>query len=226
MKQLSSMTTGPACSGSSTPPMPAPPEIWQFLPIWAQEPTVAQVSIMVPLSTRAPTLTKHGMSTTPGAMKAERRTTQFGHGAEAGVLEAVGAPAREFRRHLVVPGGLAGALETAAAGDRRGVVEAEGEQHGLLQPLARLPLAGLLFGDAQLAFVEAVERRLDGVADLAPGAGTDSIALLPGGVDDRLQLFRIHGFVPVIEGLIAVRNMRQGRGGVNVADCGLAREAV
>ena len=48
MKQLSSMITGPACSGSSTPPMPAPPEMWQFLPICAQEPTVAQVSIIVP----------------------------------------------------------------------------------------------------------------------------------------------------------------------------------
>src|SRR4029078_9386378 len=54
------------------------PEIWQFLPICAQEPTVAQVSIMVPLSTYAPRLTKDGMSTTPGAMKAERRTTQPG----------------------------------------------------------------------------------------------------------------------------------------------------
>ena len=68
MKQSSSITTGPACSGSSTPPMPAPPEMWQFLPIWAQEPTVAQVSIMVPRSTWAPRLTKQGISTTPGAM--------------------------------------------------------------------------------------------------------------------------------------------------------------
>ena len=42
---------GAACKGSSTPPMPAPPEMWQFLPICAQEPTVAQVSTMVPLST-------------------------------------------------------------------------------------------------------------------------------------------------------------------------------
>ena len=31
MKQLSSMITGPACSGSSTPPMPAPPEMWHVL---------------------------------------------------------------------------------------------------------------------------------------------------------------------------------------------------
>ena len=51
MKQLSSMITGPACSGSSTPPMPAPPEMCTFLPICAQEPTVAQVSTMVPSST-------------------------------------------------------------------------------------------------------------------------------------------------------------------------------
>src|SRR3546814_18082897 len=50
----------PAWSGSSTPPMPAPPEIWQFLPICAQELMLTQVSIMVPLSTRAPTLTKLG----------------------------------------------------------------------------------------------------------------------------------------------------------------------
>ena len=50
-KQSSSMITGFACSGSSTPPMPAPPEMWQFLPICAQLPTVAQVSTMVPLST-------------------------------------------------------------------------------------------------------------------------------------------------------------------------------
>src|SRR6185437_11758768 len=72
------MITGPACNGSSTPPMPAPPEIWQFLPICAHEPTVAQVSIMVPLSTYAPRLTKDGISTTPGAINAECRTTQPG----------------------------------------------------------------------------------------------------------------------------------------------------
>ncbi len=51
MKQLSSMIVGPACSGSSTPPMPTPPERCTFLPICAQEPTVAQVSTIVPLST-------------------------------------------------------------------------------------------------------------------------------------------------------------------------------
>ena len=51
MKQLSSMMVGLACSGSSTPPMPTPPERWTCLPIWAQEPTVAQVSTIVPSPT-------------------------------------------------------------------------------------------------------------------------------------------------------------------------------
>ena len=51
MKQLSSMITGAACTGSSTPPMPTPPERWTCLPIWAQEPTVAHVSTIVPVST-------------------------------------------------------------------------------------------------------------------------------------------------------------------------------
>src|SRR5437016_8132633 len=39
MKQLSSTITGLACNGSSTPPMPTPPDRWQFLPICAHEPT-------------------------------------------------------------------------------------------------------------------------------------------------------------------------------------------
>ena len=57
MKQSSSMTTGAACGGSSTPPIPTPPDRCTFLPIWAQEPTVAHVSTIVPSSTRAPILT-------------------------------------------------------------------------------------------------------------------------------------------------------------------------
>src|SRR6185369_8599482 len=51
MKQSSSTITGSACSGSSTPPMPTPPEMCTRLPICAQEPTVDQVSIMVLSST-------------------------------------------------------------------------------------------------------------------------------------------------------------------------------
>ena len=51
------MIVGFACSGSSTPPMPTPPERWTFFPICAQEPTVAQVSTIVPSPTQAPRLT-------------------------------------------------------------------------------------------------------------------------------------------------------------------------
>src|SRR5476649_836366 len=78
IKQLSSIMVGLACNGSNTPPIPTPPDRCTFLPICAQEPTVAQVSTMVPESTRAPRLTKDGISTTLGAMKAERRTTEPG----------------------------------------------------------------------------------------------------------------------------------------------------
>ncbi len=47
----SSTTTGTAFGGSSTPPMPTPPDRWTFFPIWAPDPTVAQVSTIVPSST-------------------------------------------------------------------------------------------------------------------------------------------------------------------------------
>ncbi len=73
MKQWSSMMVGLACSGSSTPPMPTPPDRWQCLPICAHEPTVAQVSTMVPSPTYAPMLVKLGISTTSRPKWAPRR---------------------------------------------------------------------------------------------------------------------------------------------------------
>jgi hypothetical protein len=57
MKQLSSMIVGAACSGSSTPPSPAPPDRCTLRPTCAHDPTVAQVSTIVPSPTYAPTLT-------------------------------------------------------------------------------------------------------------------------------------------------------------------------
>ena len=51
MNASSSTTTGTAFAGSSTPPMPTPPARCTFLPIWAHDPTVAQVSTIVPEST-------------------------------------------------------------------------------------------------------------------------------------------------------------------------------
>src|SRR5579859_911655 len=69
----SSTTTGTAFGGSSTPPIPTPPDRCTFLPIWAHEPTVAQVSTIVPESTYAPMLVNEGISTVPGAMYAPQR---------------------------------------------------------------------------------------------------------------------------------------------------------
>src|SRR6266851_906843 len=110
------------------------------------------------------------------------------HGAETGRAKARGVPAREFRRHLVPP--LRG---TGTAGDLAHVVEAEGEQHRLLEPLVDAPGSAVLRGDAQLAAVEGSECRLDGVAHGARGGGIDGVARLPGGVDSRLQLGDVHG---------------------------------
>src|SRR3546814_14987953 len=77
-KQSSSMIGGEACSGSSTPPMPTPPDRWQLAPICAQEPTVAQVSTMVPRPTYAPMLTYDGIRIAFGAMNEPLRTAAGG----------------------------------------------------------------------------------------------------------------------------------------------------
>ena len=57
IRHSSPIITGAAFGGSSTPPMPTPPERWVFAPIWAHEPTVAQVSTIELAPTRAPMFT-------------------------------------------------------------------------------------------------------------------------------------------------------------------------
>ena len=69
----SPIMTGAACGGSSTPPIPTPPERWTRSPICAHEPTVAQVSTIVSAPTRAPMFTYDGIITTPGARWAPQR---------------------------------------------------------------------------------------------------------------------------------------------------------
>src|SRR6202000_3475820 len=69
----SSPPTGAAFAGATPPPIPTPPDRCTFLPIWAHEPTVAQVSTIVPESTYAPTLVNEGIRTVPGAMYAPQR---------------------------------------------------------------------------------------------------------------------------------------------------------
>src|SRR5690606_19766085 len=65
IKALSSIMTGAACKGSKTPPIPTPPDKCTFLPICAQDPTVAHVSTMVPSSIYAPIFTYDGIKITP-----------------------------------------------------------------------------------------------------------------------------------------------------------------
>jgi hypothetical protein len=89
--------------------------------------------------------------------------------AEAGVAEAVLAPAGELARHLVVGRSARGALL-----DDRIVVEPERQQHRLLEPLVDLPAARAVgLGDARLAAVEQLERRLDRLAHSALAGVTE-----------------------------------------------------
>src|SRR5229473_4258539 len=62
----SSMMTGSAPTGSSTPPICEPAEMWQLRPTCAQLPTSACESTMVPSPTYAPALIyMGGMQVTP-----------------------------------------------------------------------------------------------------------------------------------------------------------------
>ena len=71
---------------------------------------------------------------------------------------------RKFSRDLVEP---SAAFRSAV--DLLRIVEAEGEQDRLLQPLMHDPLAVDLLGDAGLALVEEIESLLHGVAHHAFG---------------------------------------------------------
>ena len=74
------------------------------------------------------------------------------------------------------------------------VVEPEREQHRLLEPLVDPPVAvRALLGDARLAAVEQVERRLDRLAHRALGGRADAVALLESVVDGLGELGVGHG---------------------------------
>src|SRR5438128_315223 len=106
-----------------------------------------------------------------------------GDGAESCIAKTVLAPALELRGHLVPPRRLA-----RAAGNRAHVVEAERQQHRLLQPLVDLPLAiGAALGDAGLAFVQQLQRVIDGLANFTLGRRRDAVAGIECGVDGGFQ---------------------------------------
>ena len=96
---------------------------------------MAQVSIMVPSPTRAPTLTKLGISTTPLAMKAERRTIAPGTARKPAAAKALFVPARRNLESTLSHQDRA----TRRVGDDLHVVQPERQQHGFLQPLMHLP---------------------------------------------------------------------------------------
>src|SRR3546814_1636552 len=70
------------------------------------------------------------------------------------------------------------------AGDRGHVVEAEGQQHRLLQPLVDLPALRPLLGDPIVAGIEAGERRGDRIAHGAFRLRADAVARFPVLFDD------------------------------------------
>src|SRR3546814_18936061 len=103
------MMTGPACRGSRTPPIPTPPDKWTFLPSCAHDPTVAQLSTIVPSPTLAPRLTNDGISTTPGAIYAPRRTIEPGTARKAAALKSASPQPSNFdgplsHQWVVLPG--------------------------------------------------------------------------------------------------------------------------
>ncbi len=164
MKQLSSMIVGLACSGSSTPPMPTPPERCTFLPICAHEPdgrprvdhrALVDVGADVHEGRH-----QHDVRRDVGAAARDGRR----HDPDAGGGELVVGQAGELGRHLVVErerlGAAGAALETHGAG----FGQAEREQHRLLDPLVRRPGAVDLLGDAQAPGIETGDHLPDGVA--------------------------------------------------------------
>ena len=73
------------------------------------------------------------------------------------------------------------------------LVQAEGEQDRLLQPLMHDPAALALLGDSELAFVEEIENLLDRVAHHAFGFRRDLDGMLVGAIDEGLEVIVGHG---------------------------------
>ena len=149
--------------------MPAPPEIWQLradLGAGAdRRPGVDHGAFADPRADIDEARHQHRALGDEGGAAHDRAR----HGAKTGGAEVVPRPSRRIwnrtlSHHTAPPGAPAMMLH---------VVEAEGQQHGLLQPLMHDPFAVALLGHAQLAVVEPVERRLDRVAHRALGLGRD-----------------------------------------------------
>jgi hypothetical protein len=77
--------------------------------------------------------------------------------------------------------------------DRGHVVQAEGQQHGLLEPLVHDPAVAALFRDAGVAAVQQVQGRVDRLADFAFGFGANGVSVLERVLDGRAEVVMRHG---------------------------------
>ena len=103
-----------------------------------------------------------------------------------------------------------------AARNHGHVVEAERQQHRLLEPLVDPPVAVCApLGDARDAAVEQVERRLDRIANGALGGRADAVALLESVIDGLRKLGVGHGSFldPISRGVFENRagEVKRGR---------------
>ena len=141
MKQLSSMIVGFACSGSSTPPMPTPPDRWTLLAdLRARADRRPRVDHRAFVDVRADVHVRRHQHDVPRDVGAAPRDGGR-HDAHAGRREVgVVEYCANLRRHLVVEARTA---RVRPATDRIGRVvgEPERQQHRLLDPLVRRPRA-------------------------------------------------------------------------------------
>ena len=116
------------------------------------------------------------------------------HRAKTRARELGFTPAGELGGHLVPPAGAA-----RPALDRAQLIQAKGQQHGLLQPLLHAPLAVHLVRDAQASRIQSVERRIDRRAHRPSGIRADLGAPLEGVVDHPLERGLVHAwFLPIV----------------------------
>src|SRR3546814_16985399 len=109
-----------------------------------------------------------------------------GNGADTSSLKASLAPPGGFRGDLVPPGRAAG-----AAFDQFHVVQAEGQQHGLFEPLIDLPRpVGVALGDAVAAIVKPRPRTLNRLPHRPGARPPQPVARVPRGLDPALHVGR------------------------------------
>ncbi|EXI68809.1 MAG: hypothetical protein AW07_04307 [Candidatus Accumulibacter sp. SK-11] len=107
------------------------------------------------------------------------------HDAEAAAREPLGVVVGKLVRHLVV-------IAHRAAVEHAVFLQAEREQHRLLEPLMRHPLAVDLLGDAQAAAIELLDGVGNGLCHGGRGRiGLQRVAVLPRLVDDLLDVVHV-----------------------------------